>query len=92
MGNVKGFDLWKNTQDFREDYYKRFQKTPYVNPSIQVKWKAGSEVTKEARDEGLLRKSQFKSWFLDEFLSSPDVIVVLPLSDHEPEYRDDYSR
>jgi hypothetical protein len=54
-------EVWKNTQSFRDDYYSRFQKTPYIYPSIQMKRKEGSQVTKEARDEALSRKSKFKS-------------------------------
>jgi hypothetical protein len=51
-------------------------------------------VTAEAQQKALERKRVFQEWFLTSFLpttGSLDTIVVYPLSDQDPEYRDEYT-
>jgi hypothetical protein len=91
MKTIKNFDLWHNTEKFRDEYKSKFGKEPYVNPPIALKWAEASQVSKDDQDAALARKEIFKSWFLKEIVSSPDAIIVLPLSDSEPEYRDKYA-
>jgi hypothetical protein len=53
-------------------------------------------VTEEDQRKALERKRVFQEWFLTSFLSANnshvlDTIVVTPLSEADPEYRDDYT-
>ncbi|KPM45590.1 hypothetical protein AK830_g921 [Neonectria ditissima] len=95
MKAIKAFDLRKNTKQFREDYQKAFGKEPYVNPTIRVRWAEADNSTAHEQKDALDRKRIFKDWFLDSILSvkAPDeltAVTLVPISDAEPEYRDDY--
>lgn len=90
MKTVRNLDLWNNTQQFRDDYYSQFGREPYFNPAITSKLPGASQVTKEDQDAALVRKDVFKSWFLSKIISDPGTVIVLPISESEPEYRDEY--
>lgn len=90
MKTVKSFDLWNNTEQFRHDYHSQFGRRPYSNPAIEAKWAGASQVTKEEQDAALVRKDVFRSWFLSEIISDLGTVIVLPISESEPEYRDEY--
>lgn len=97
MKAIKAFDLWKNTQGFRDEYQKKFGKRPYVNPTIRLRWREAEESTANGQKAALQRKEIFKKWFLDSVLSAEALnelttITVAPISDEEPKYRDDYKQ
>lgn len=90
VGAVKNFGLWNNTKKFRHDYLSQFRRRPYSNPAIEAKWAGAFQVTKEEQDAALVRKDVFRSWFLSEIISDPGTVIVLPISESEPKYRDEY--
>ncbi|KAH6971662.1 amidase signature domain-containing protein [Ilyonectria sp. MPI-CAGE-AT-0026] len=95
---IKAFDLWKNTQRFRDEYQQKFGKRPYVNPTIRLRWyHPPLESTADGQKAALKRKEIFKKWFLESVLSveAPNeltTITVAPISDEEPKYRDVYKQ
>ncbi|KAF7552129.1 hypothetical protein G7Z17_g4530 [Cylindrodendrum hubeiense] len=68
---------------------------PYVNPAIRLRWCEAEESTAGGQKAALERKLVFKNWFLDSILAvDPSegltTITIVPISDEEPKYRDDY--
>ncbi|ORX98192.1 amidase signature domain-containing protein [Clohesyomyces aquaticus] len=96
MAALKNPDLWRHTQDFRDQYQERFGKPPYVNPSIRLKWEAGRNTTPEMQEQAIKRQDRFRAWFETHILEvssnkENQPLIVFPLSDEEAEYRDDYA-
>ncbi len=90
MKNVKCFELWNNTQQFRDAYFSLFGREPYSNPAISSKMPGASKVTKKDQEAALARKDVFRSWFLSDIIPDPGTVIVLPISESEPEYHDEY--
>jgi len=54
-------------------------------------WEHASKITKATRDEGISRLSIYKSWFLSTVLksSTTNTVIILPIEDLSPRYRDE---
>ncbi|KAF2676242.1 amidase signature enzyme [Lentithecium fluviatile CBS 122367] len=77
---------------FRESYKESFGRTPFVTEVNQWLWDLGADVSQEQNDEMNKRILKFKEWFLREYIKADeeDFIIILPISDVKPNYRDVY--
>lgn len=85
------YDLYHNFDQFRAKYYAKFHRAPYVSPMLRWRWKIAEDLTRSQRDDAILRLQIFKRWFLDEVMcvTTHTTIVVLPIEETRPNYRDD---
>ncbi|KAI2616845.1 amidase signature enzyme [Hypoxylon sp. NC1633] len=87
------YDNYHTFDEFRGGYEKRFGKPVYVSPSQQWKWDLGSRVTLEERAQGLSECQVYKKW-IEQFVltmdseRNSDAVILLPLGNAKPEYRD----
>ena len=89
--NANFYDYYHtSTSDFRKTYEERFQKRPYVTPSVDWKWKLGEAVTQAQRDEALRRFEVYKKFFLDHVMQQDamETFLVMPISNVVVNYRD----
>jgi hypothetical protein len=88
--NTYYHDFYHNTDDFRAKYIAKHQKEPFVNAFNHWRWNLGKKVTTFQHDEGTHRLSVYKDWFLDNIMRQSDheTLVVLPIANVEPNYRD----
>ncbi|KAI9717361.1 MAG: hypothetical protein M1828_007249 [Chrysothrix sp. TS-e1954] len=84
------FDQYHNLDNFREDYHKQYHRAPYVTRYNRWKWKLGSAVTQEQRDDGIARIKVYRDWLLKTVLRSPEcnTILILAVESGHPSYRD----
>jgi Asp-tRNA(Asn)/Glu-tRNA(Gln) amidotransferase A subunit family amidase len=75
---------------FRNKYFEKHHKQPYVNAFVNWRWNLGKNVTPKQHQEGLRRLKVYKSWFLKEVMGGPKkaTIMVMPISEGLPNYRD----
>ncbi|KAF2841142.1 hypothetical protein M501DRAFT_1055300 [Patellaria atrata CBS 101060] len=83
MASIKNPELWERTKDFREAYAQQFGTAPY---------EAGRNTIPEMYEEAIKRNGIFKERFERTILGvsaeeEMRPLIVLPLSDDEPEYR-----
>ncbi|KAF2804286.1 amidase signature enzyme [Mytilinidion resinicola] len=78
--------------DFRTSYEKEFGRKPFVTETNRWLWKLGEQVSREQYEDMNRRLSIFKQWFLKHYMKAGEQnsILVLPLSDVKPNYRDVY--
>ncbi|KAI9834946.1 MAG: hypothetical protein M1819_002669 [Sarea resinae] len=84
------FDFYHNFQRFRDEYYNKHHKSPYINTFIAWRWNLGKSVTQSQRDEAINKINVYKKWFLQEILheGARDSFVILPIAEVAPNYRD----
>lgn len=85
------YDDYHAFDKFREDYWKKHQKSPYVSPPVRAQWEAAKNITKAERDEAIRRLLVYRAWFLTHFINanSRNILVVLPIENISPRYRDE---
>ena len=100
-GNLSLYDyMLKATQDmwyddyhefdqFRHDYWAKYQRAPYLTPPTRASWEACSKISKSDRDEAARKMHVFRSWFQTTLFSSVNPIIVLPIENAQPRYRDE---
>ena len=83
-------DFYHSQILFRDKYFEKYQKEPYVNSFVKWRWNLGRNVTQEQHQEGLHRLEVYKSWFLKEVMGGLEnnAILVMPISEGAPNYRD----
>ncbi|KAM7196770.1 amidase signature domain containing protein [Naviculisporaceae sp. PSN 640] len=80
-------------REFREEYaLANNGRPPYVNSVIQQRWDKGAAVTVAQNKEAEARMEVYKDWLLDNIFGPDEkekqVIVILPIANVEPNYRD----
>lgn len=85
------FDYYHSTDHFREMYWLKHHTLPPVNKMTAFRWKIGSRVTEQQRLDAGRRLEVYKSWLLSRILCGDNPIVILPIMNAEPKYRDDQS-
>ncbi|KAF2229188.1 amidase signature enzyme, partial [Viridothelium virens] len=82
---------YHSTADFRNAYYRKFQKKPFVSPFVRWRWNIGASISKEEHEEGLHRLEVYKRWFLDRGMEvgKKNTLVIMQSEDVKPNYRDD---
>ncbi|KUJ08791.1 amidase signature enzyme [Mollisia scopiformis] len=88
-------DMWYDDyhafDDFRERYYSKYQKPPYVSPPTHKAWESCKPITKSQRDEAVRRLGIFRTWFRKSIINAEydNAMVVLPIENVYPRYRDE---
>ncbi|KAF2654218.1 amidase signature enzyme, partial [Lophiostoma macrostomum CBS 122681] len=83
-------DFYHNSDAFRSRYESRYGHPPHVNKVTRWRWDVGSRITRDQRDHAFRRTQIYKSWVLDSILEvdKETALVVLPIKDAVPNYRD----
>ncbi|KAK5654037.1 hypothetical protein OQA88_7715 [Cercophora sp. LCS_1] len=80
-----------NFSDFRKEYEEIFGVPPYVHPVIQDCWERGERITPQELAQAREHKSKYARWLASSCLGSGfKVVMVYPVGDFEPFYRDVY--
>lgn len=83
------FDFYQSTDDFRRRYFAKHQTSPPVNNMTGFRWEVGSSITHEQRLDAGRRLEVYKDWLLEEVLCGDYPIMLLPIMNVVPNYRDD---
>ncbi|KAF2160587.1 hypothetical protein M409DRAFT_70333 [Zasmidium cellare ATCC 36951] len=83
------FDFYHSTDQFRQNYFDKHHASPPVNRMTAYRWDMGSRITAQQRHHAGRRLEIYKTWLLSRLLCGENPIVVLPIMDAEPNYRDD---
>ncbi|TAQ90704.1 hypothetical protein B7494_g990 [Chlorociboria aeruginascens] len=92
--NAYWYDDYHLRDKFRADYRKLHAKDPYIGPAVRQQWAIAQEIPRSARDDALNHISQYRKWFSTQVLKSDTpncTIIVLPIEDISPRYRDEMS-
>ncbi|GAB1312459.1 hypothetical protein MFIFM68171_02669 [Madurella fahalii] len=82
---------YENLSRFIEEYKKKYNNPPYVHPVIQDCFTRGKHLTPEDVAKAHKRKSDYSKWLRESVLGdSFRIIMVYPVGDLAPFYRDDY--
>ncbi|KAF2450877.1 amidase signature enzyme [Karstenula rhodostoma CBS 690.94] len=96
LGNATSYSYYHAAfhafDDFREAYKIKYDCAPFVTESNRWIWQLGSEVSSEQRNDMKSRIETFRTWFLKHYMKPDEqgTIIVLPISDVKPNYRDAY--
>ncbi|PGH08850.1 hypothetical protein AJ79_05854 [Helicocarpus griseus UAMH5409] len=85
------YDAYHNRDDFRERYWNKFHANPYTTRPNQEVWTVGKMISKEDLDEAFERVGVYQRWFRNTILTeeSTNALIVLPLENVVPRYRDE---
>ncbi|KAF2012805.1 amidase signature enzyme [Aaosphaeria arxii CBS 175.79] len=83
-------DFYHHSEEFRNKYQQMYGHRPFVNKVTQWRWDHGSEISQEQRNDARKRTEVYKSWVIDTILNviEDTALVVLPIMDAKPNYRD----
>ncbi|KAK0642175.1 amidase signature domain-containing protein [Cercophora newfieldiana] len=82
---------YENFSTFRKEYEKKFGAPPYVHPVIQDCWQHGERITPQSLDQAHKHKAVYSKWLRETILGAGfNVVMVYPVGDYEPFYRDVY--
>ncbi|KXG50077.1 Amidase [Penicillium griseofulvum] len=81
---------------FREKYAEKHSgKPPYALPSLQYRWETGAAVSEEQHKDAVQRMGIYRDWLLTRMLagstSEAEPLVVLPIGNLAPNYREESS-
>lgn len=81
-------DFYHSFSGFRDKYTARFDADPPVNEVTRKRWEAGARVSRQQRDEAVRKLKVYKDWLLRRILPNDGAVMVLPIGDVMPNYRD----
>ena len=85
-------DMWYDDYhafgDFRSLYRATYQKAPYITPPTRAAWSSCASITRPERDEAARRVLVFREWFRARFFTHERPLLVLPIENVAPRYRD----
>ncbi|KAK0102662.1 hypothetical protein ONS95_006266 [Cadophora gregata] len=83
------FDFYHSFQQFRDDYFNKHHKKPYINDFIQWRWDLGKSITPRQRNEAFRKVDVYRKWMLEEILCQDlrEAFVILPIAEAAPNYR-----
>ncbi|KAL8949128.1 MAG: hypothetical protein Q9222_004739 [Ikaeria aurantiellina] len=86
-------DIWYDDyhafDDFRDKYWAKYQKVPYITPPTRAAWDFGKNISKHDRDDAARKVQVFRSWFCSQFFKGSQRLCVMPVENAAPRYRDD---
>ncbi|KAL9613024.1 MAG: hypothetical protein Q9167_002414 [Letrouitia subvulpina] len=83
------YDDYHQFDSFCAEYWAKFQKAPYVNPPTRASWESCKSISKTDRDEAKRRIYIFRSWFRDSFFGWESPLIIMPIENVRPRYRDE---
>jgi Asp-tRNA(Asn)/Glu-tRNA(Gln) amidotransferase A subunit family amidase len=87
------YDFWKKVSPFIAAYYAQFHRQPFFPPPKgRNLWDNAKEVTPTQNEKAWAKVAIYKNWLMETVLKSEseDAIVVSPLGDLSPCYRDEW--
>lgn len=83
------YSFYHASDEFRTEYFQKFERKPYVIPFVEQRWASGAAVSAEQYKEGLRKLEVYKTWLLSKIFNSNKTLMVLPISPVEAHYRDE---
>ncbi|KAM5460203.1 hypothetical protein MferCBS49748_007745 [Microsporum ferrugineum] len=88
-----GYDSYHYFDDFRSQYFQKFQKPPYVSPAHTDRWKLDEAETLEGRSKAFEMIPRFRAWALEKLFSvngdgTCQTIMIVPHGRPGANYRD----
>lgn len=83
------YSFYHSSDTFRSEYFRTFNRKPYVIPFVEQRWASGAAVSAEEYEEGLRKLEVYKAWLLSNIFKNKRTLMVLPISPVEPHYRDE---
>ncbi|KAK7942453.1 uncharacterized protein PG986_011566 [Apiospora aurea] len=80
--------FYHSTDAFRDEFAQEYGRAPYVIPFVRDRWNTGAAVSDEQHTEGLHKLDIYRRWLLQHFFGSKRTVLVLPIANVEPNYRD----
>ena len=86
-------DMWYDDYQafdyFLKQYWAKHQRAPYISPPTHAAWESGKTIVKPDWDEAVRKIDVFRSWFCATFFNVSPLLVVMPIENVAPRYRDD---
>ncbi|KAI1177466.1 amidase signature enzyme [Nemania sp. FL0916] len=83
------YAFYHSTDSFREEYAASHNgESPYVIPFVRRRWDKGAAVTAAQHDAATKKLDVYKEWLANTVFPSHQRLVVLPVSNATPNYRD----
>ena len=73
---------------FRELYWATYRRGPYLTPPVHAAWASCASITRSERDEAERRVHVFHEWFQAQFFAAERPLLVMPIENVRPRYRD----
>ena len=86
------YDDYHAFDEFRERYGAKTQKVPYVTPPTRAAWESCKHISKADRDEAARRIRIFRSRFRSTFYADDKPLLIMPIENAGPRYRDEPPR
>lgn len=87
------YDVWKKVSPFITEYHAQFHRQPFFPPPKgRDLWNQAKKVTPAQNEEAWAKIAVYREWLLETVLQceSEDAIVLSPLGDISPCYRDEW--
>ncbi|KAG5760016.1 hypothetical protein H9Q72_011875 [Fusarium xylarioides] len=84
--------FYQSSAIFRQQYAERHDgQQPYVIPFVRRRWNLGASVSDAEHEEATRRLLVYKEWLHEQFFGdeSFETLVILPVSEVKPIYRDE---
>ena len=81
-------------EEFRKRYPEKHDgKPPYVVPFVHRRWAKGAAVSDAQHGDASRRMDVYRQWLLDNVFhcDEQETFIILPISDVQPNYRDELS-
>ncbi|KAK7993000.1 hypothetical protein PG988_001794 [Apiospora saccharicola] len=82
------YSYYHSTDAFRSEFTQKYGRRPYVIPFVRERWDAGASVSDEENVDALHRLELYREWLLEHIFRSKKTIMMLPIANVEPNYRD----
>lgn len=83
------YDDYHAFDDFRDTYWAKHQRAPYISPPTRAFWDSCKRILKTERDEASRRTDVFRSWFRATFFKGSQPLLIIPIENVGPRYRDE---
>ncbi|KAI1425329.1 amidase signature enzyme [Xylaria sp. FL1777] len=83
------YAFYHSTDKFREDYAASHDgEPPYVIPFVSRRWAKGAAVTAAENKEATKKLDIYRDWLMDTLFPNPYRLIILPVTNAAPNYRD----
>ncbi|KAI0445859.1 amidase signature domain-containing protein [Xylaria telfairii] len=83
------YAFYHSTDSFRKEYSASYNgEPPYVIPFVGRRWDKGAAVTTAQHDDATKKLDVYKDWLMGTLFPSHQRLVVLPVANAMPNYRD----
>ncbi|KAI5363854.1 putative amidase [Septoria linicola] len=86
------YDFYHTTDKFRNEYWRKYRCQPAVNQITGWRWDEAEKISIKQRDDAVRRLDVYKDWLREQVLTDTNPLVILPVADAEPKYRDDHPK